>query len=112
MRIKYFSINIYFKMQVIINISTKSCELFKICTDLGYIDYMVTELETDDILYQMNILELLSRLAVQAYGINYLVESKALDKIAERIVDLRGNPLGNLLTPGKTLKNFYYVISD
>ncbi|KAJ0178734.1 hypothetical protein K1T71_005509 [Dendrolimus kikuchii] len=86
--------------EIIINISTKSCELFKICTDLGYIDFMVSELEINDILYQLNILELLSRLAVKTYGINYLVESKALDKIAERIVDLKHNPLGSLLIPG------------
>lgn len=86
--------------EVIINISIKSYELFKICTEFGYIDFMVSELESEDVLYVMNILELLSRLVVKVYGINYLVENKTLTKIADRIVELRTNSLRSLLIPG------------
>ncbi|XP_053603779.1 26S proteasome non-ATPase regulatory subunit 5 [Plodia interpunctella] len=86
--------------EVVVNISCKSVELFKICIDLGYYDFMLAELNTDDVLYQMNILELLSTLAVKPHGINYLVKNGALQKIAELIADLPNNPLGGLLTPG------------
>lgn len=68
--------------------------------ELGYIDFMVSELESNDMLFKLNILELLSRLAVKRHGINYLVNHGALQKITELIEDLPNNPLGTLLTPG------------
>ncbi|XP_013190282.1 26S proteasome non-ATPase regulatory subunit 5 [Amyelois transitella] len=86
--------------EVVINISCKSVELFKLCTDLGYLDFMISELNSNDVLYQMNILELLSSLAIKSHGINYLVKNGAIQKIAEMIADLPNNPLGGLLTPG------------
>ncbi|XP_068631028.1 26S proteasome non-ATPase regulatory subunit 5 [Battus philenor] len=86
--------------EVVINISSKSQELFKLCVDYGYIDHMISELNSSDILYQLNILELLSRLAVKSHGINYLVKEGGLEKIAALIGDVQKNPLGSLLIPG------------
>lgn len=68
---------------------------------MGYVDHMVSQLETDDVLYQLNILELLSRMAVKPHVIGYLVKQGALQKIMEMILDLPNNPLCALLTPGK-----------
>ncbi|XP_026755476.2 26S proteasome non-ATPase regulatory subunit 5 isoform X2 [Galleria mellonella] len=86
--------------EVVVNISSKSFELFKLCADLGYIEHMMSQLQSDDVLYQLNVLELLSRLAVKPQGINYLMNNGALNLITEIIVDLPNNPLGNLLIPG------------
>jgi hypothetical protein len=71
--------------------------------DHGYIDHMVSELLSNDILYELNILELLSRLAVKPYGINHLVKNGGLSKISDLIINLPQNPFGGLLTPGKLL---------
>lgn len=69
---------------------------------------MVSELRTDDILYQLNVLELLTRLAVKPHGMNYLVKHGAMNKFAEIIEDLQTNPLSGLLSPGKTL-SFLFI---
>ncbi|CAH2105570.1 unnamed protein product [Euphydryas editha] len=86
--------------EVITNISSKSYELFSLCVDLGYIDFMVNELQSDDILYQLNILELLSQLAIKPHGINYLVKQGTLLNISELVKNLNQNPFGGLLIPG------------
>lgn len=62
---------------------------------------MVSELKTNDVLYQLNILELLSQLAVKAHGISYLVQRGVLQRIAVLVEALHHNPLGSLLVPGK-----------
>lgn len=70
---------------------------------------MVSELRSDDILYKLNILELLTKLAVKPHGMNYLVKHGAMNKFAEMIEDLQTNPLGGLLAPGKkrSKNNFF-----
>lgn len=91
---------------MVINISLKSYELFELCVKEGYLDFMVNELQTDDILYQLNILELISQLATQPHGINFLVKQGTLQKISELVKDLKNNPFGGLLTPG----NYFFFM--
>ncbi|CAH1647142.1 unnamed protein product [Spodoptera littoralis] len=86
--------------EVVVHISSKSYELFKMCADMKYVDFMVSELQTDDILYQVNILELLSRLVMKPHGINYLVKNGSLQKILGYVTELQNNPLKGLLIPG------------
>ncbi|XP_004925218.1 26S proteasome non-ATPase regulatory subunit 5 isoform X1 [Bombyx mori] len=86
--------------EVIINISIKSYDLFKICLELGYIDIMVQEIQSLDVLYQLNILELMSTLAIKPYGINYLLNSGAMDKLVTVVIDLKTSPVGGILIPG------------
>lgn len=85
---------------MIINISIKSYDLFKICLELGYIDIMVQEIQSLDVLYQLNILELMSTLAIKPYGINYLLNSGAMDKLVTVVIDLKTSPVGGILIPG------------
>ncbi|CAG9559691.1 unnamed protein product [Danaus chrysippus] len=94
--------------EVVMNISSKSYDLFQLCAQERYIDFMVNELNSDDILYQLNILELLSQLAVKPHGINYLVKQGMLQKIADQVKELHSNPFGSLLTPGY-MKFFGYI---
>lgn len=89
-----------FKFQVVVNISCKSNEHFKLCVDKDYIDFMIHELETDDILYQLNILELLSRLVIKPQGISYLTKNGGLNAISDYTASLKDNPLKGLLIPG------------
>lgn len=70
------------------------------CADMKYVDFMVSELQTDDILYQVNILELLSRLVMKPHGINHLVKNGSLQKILGYVTELQNNPLKGLLIPG------------
>ncbi|XP_038220245.1 26S proteasome non-ATPase regulatory subunit 5 [Zerene cesonia] len=86
--------------EIVVNISSKSPDLFKLCMDQGYINFMVSELQSDDILYQMNILELLSQLARTPYGMNYLIENGSFKQMVQQLQDLRNNPLGGLLMTG------------
>lgn len=88
-------------LQVIVNISIKSCDLFELSVDLNYIDTMINELQVNDVLYQLNVLELLSRLVVTPHGINYLIKKGTLDNISKLLKDLSTGPLAGLLTPGK-----------
>ncbi|XP_050343371.1 26S proteasome non-ATPase regulatory subunit 5 [Nymphalis io] len=86
--------------EIIVNISSKSLDLFNLCVDQGYIDFMANELQSDDILYQLNILELLSQLAIKPHGINYLIKQGILLKISELVKGFHQNPFGGLLIPG------------
>ncbi|KAI5646556.1 proteasome non-ATPase 26S subunit domain-containing protein [Phthorimaea operculella] len=86
--------------EVVINISAKSTELFNLCADKGYIEFMVNELNSRDVLYQLNILELLSRLAVKPHGITYLISNGALQRIATLVEESKDQPLAGLLVPG------------
>ncbi|CAH0725180.1 unnamed protein product, partial [Brenthis ino] len=86
--------------EVIINISSKSYELFNLSVNEGYIEFMVNELHSNDILYQLNILELLTQLAITPHGINHLVKQGTFQKISELVRDIHNNPFGGLLIPG------------
>lgn len=61
---------------------------------------MIKELQTDDVLYQVNILELLSRLVVKPHGIGYLVQNGGLQTISDYVISLDKNPMKGLLIPG------------
>ncbi|XP_063533462.1 26S proteasome non-ATPase regulatory subunit 5 [Cydia strobilella] len=86
--------------EVVVNVASKSPELLKLCADHQYFDVMVSELDTDDVLYQLNILELMSRLAVAPHGINHFVKTGVLKRVSELVAALPNNPLSALLTPG------------
>lgn len=62
---------------------------------------MVTDLTSNDVLYQMNVIELLSRLAITSQGIGYLIKHGALQKISDLISNLQNNPQGGLIIPGE-----------
>lgn len=104
----YSTFHIFF--QVVVNISSKSYDLFKLCVDLKYVDFMISELQTDDVLYQVNILELLSRLVVKPHGINYLVKNGALQRIMGYVTELQNNPLQGLLIPGNAQNSHFNYI--
>ncbi|KAL0832876.1 hypothetical protein ABMA28_001026 [Loxostege sticticalis] len=86
--------------EVIVNISSKSYELCKLCNSHGYIDHMISELQSDDVSFHLNVLELLTRLAANPHGIGLMKWQGALTKITKLIVELEHNRLRKLLYPG------------
>ncbi|KAI8424328.1 hypothetical protein MSG28_002875 [Choristoneura fumiferana] len=95
--------------EVIVNISSRSPELLQLSAEHGYLDKLVSELDTDDVLYHLNILELMTRLATTQQGINHIVKHGALKKVGELVTDLPNNPLCGLTTPG--YMKFFGVIA-
>lgn len=86
--------------QIIVNISRKSNELFELCKEQGYIDFLVSELDTEDILYQLNILELLTHLSESPHCIAHLIKHGSFKTMVQRLQDLQNNPLKALLVTG------------
>lgn len=83
-----------------INVSSTSMDLLELASSLGYYNFLLAEINSGDILYQVNIMELLSRLAATPHGIYFLVNLGTLDRIAESISLLKDNPAASLLLPG------------
>lgn len=64
------------------------------------IDRLCTDLDTSDILFELNVVNLLSDLAQTDHGLLYLENKGIMKKIAEKLEKLHQNPLRNLLFPG------------
>ncbi|XP_037038603.1 26S proteasome non-ATPase regulatory subunit 5 [Bradysia coprophila] len=64
------------------------------------IDRLCTDLDTTDMLLELNILEFLSDLAQTDHGWLYLENKGIVKKIAEKLDGLEANPLRNILFPG------------
>lgn len=64
------------------------------------IDRLCTDLDTNDILLELNILEFLSDLAQTDHGWLYLENKGIVKKIAEKLDGLDANPLRNILFAG------------
>lgn len=66
----------------------------------GLIQQIVSELKTQDILLQLNILELLTNLALSPHGLKFLVQNEVLKGLSELVGSMGGNPTANLIIPG------------
>lgn len=96
-----------YNFKVIANISEKSPELFALAAEMDYISLMVSELHTADILYKLNLLQIMSKIAVTPHGLNYLVTNGLLQNIADQLREINvQEPLYNLLVTGKILHEF------
>ncbi|XP_055385124.1 26S proteasome non-ATPase regulatory subunit 5 [Condylostylus longicornis] len=84
--------------EVAVNLSKSDSSLLFQLQDI--LASMLKELDSDDILFQMNLLELLVSLAEQNHGFLFLEDKKIFDKIAARIETIEQDPLVQLLIPG------------
>lgn len=64
------------------------------------IDRLCTDLDTNDVLLELNVLELLSDLAQTDHGWLYLENKGIFKKIAEKLDNSEKSPLKNILFPG------------
>lgn len=88
------------------------CRVYDVCIatakesqdNLEYVAYVIdrlcTDLDTNDILLELNILDFLSDLAQSDHGWIYLENKGIFKKITEKVDTIDNNPLKSLLFPG------------
>lgn len=86
--------------EVVADISKGSKEGLQASINSGFLQRLITILDNDDILLQLNVLEILTGLAESRLGLTYLEQQGVLDKLVQRINRAEENPLSNLLVPG------------
>lgn len=64
---------------------------------------LIGELKTEDVLMQLNVVELLSNLAIVPQGLDFLIENDVLKLLSDMVRGLEGNPMANLVIPGVEL---------
>ncbi|KAK7865653.1 hypothetical protein R5R35_006910 [Gryllus longicercus] len=97
--------------EVTILIATHSLEGLCACENNGFLKTLVKELESEDVIMQLNALELLSKLARQSHGLVWLQEHGILRLLADKMLSIEEEPLGHLLLPG-LLKMFGIVAQN
>uniref|UniRef100_U5ETB0 26S proteasome non-ATPase regulatory subunit 5 n=1 Tax=Corethrella appendiculata TaxID=1370023 RepID=U5ETB0_9DIPT len=60
----------------------------------------IVELDSEDILLQLNLLEILSELPLYQHGFVYLENRKVFEKLVKKIELMEENPLSRILIPG------------
>lgn len=70
----------------------------------------VADLESNDILFQLNIIEILSELAEHEHGLVYLENKGVFMKLLKEVEQVSQNPLRNFVVPG--LMKFYGRIAE
>nr|CAD7415120.1 unnamed protein product [Timema cristinae] len=66
----------------------------------GLLPSLMSELDSDDILLQLNALELFSKLAVTPHGFQYFRQRGVLATLADKVLNTGESPFGSLLLPG------------
>ena len=61
---------------------------------------LLRELDTDDVLTQLNCLELLTVIISVKHGRQYLEQSGTLEQLEDKLVNASPDPLTDLLLPG------------
>ncbi|GLG97513.1 hypothetical protein R5R35_011825 [Gryllus longicercus] len=87
-----------FEMAVLI--AEHSPEGQQACVSSGLLPALVEELQTEDVLLQLNALELLTKLALKPHGLEWLQHRGILRQLAEKVNSIEEEPLGSLLLPG------------
>lgn len=64
------------------------------------LEKVLADIDSDDILLQLNVLKLLSDLPTGSHGLVYLENKGVFTKLLKKIGTVQENPLGNLLIPG------------
>lgn len=67
----------------------------------GLIQQIVNEVQSEDILVQLNAIEMVSDLALSPHGLIFLDQQGVLSRLEEMMVGLNNNPMMGLLLPGE-----------
>lgn len=94
--------------EIVIDIAKNSKIGLDASIQSGFLQSLITILENDDELIQLNALEALTNLALSEDGLKYLEEQDVLVKLAEKIAHANETPLSNLFIPG-LMKFFGHV---
>jgi len=69
--------------------------------EAGFLNGLLEELETDDVLVKMNILEVLGGLAEEVKGCTFLRNNGVLEKLHSELQKTRQDPLAAVVVPGE-----------
>ncbi|XP_001605001.1 26S proteasome non-ATPase regulatory subunit 5 [Nasonia vitripennis] len=94
--------------EVVVDIAKNSKECLEASVRSGFLQSLISMLDSDDILLQLNALETLRELALSQEGLDYLEQQEVLQQLSEKIAKAHETPLSNLLIPG-LMKFFGYV---
>ncbi|XP_015596966.1 26S proteasome non-ATPase regulatory subunit 5 [Cephus cinctus] len=86
--------------ETVVNISKSSKEGLEASINSGFLSSLITVLENDDILLQLNALEIMTDLALTPEGLDFLEHQDILCKLSEKIERANENPLSTILIPG------------
>lgn len=98
--------------QTLDNAETIKCRTYEIAIKIGrqssellqqvefILERIVADVDSDDILLQLNVLKLLSDLPIAQHGLVYLENKGIFTKLLKKIGTIQENPIGNLLIPG------------
>lgn len=88
--------------EMFIEIQKDSVEAFDSCKRAGIFEKLLKELDSDDVLVQMNCFELLTKFASSSeHGLVYLEQNGVMMKLHNMLLDAESNPLMQLILPGK-----------
>jgi len=87
-------------LQCLVDIAASSSESLQWLISSGLMSRLLTELDTDDVLTQLNCLELLTVLMSVRHGRQYLQMSGTLERLEDKLVNTSSDPLTELLLPG------------
>ncbi|XP_058834476.1 26S proteasome non-ATPase regulatory subunit 5 [Topomyia yanbarensis] len=93
--------------EVAVKLSLQSEELLNTMEKI--LQNAVKELDVEDVLLQLNVLQVLSELAVNNHGMAYLENNGVFDNLLRKIDKLDDDPLASILIPG--LMKFYGSIA-
>lgn len=80
--------------------ATKSKDNFNKIESTSFLAKMLSELDLKDELVQLNVIELLTQLAMSDHGFNYLENKGIFKHFAVQVENIDQNPLSPLILPG------------
>jgi len=83
-----------------VDIAARSVDSFQCLVSNGLMSRLLRELDTDDVLTQLNCLELLTVIISVKHGRQYLEQSGTLEQLEDKLVNASPDPLTDLLLPG------------
>lgn len=86
--------------ELVVIVSEHSPEGLQACVSSGLLPALVAELQTEDILLQLNAIEVLTKLALCQHGLEWLQHRGVLRMLADKVTTIDEEPLGSLLLPG------------
>ncbi|XP_055897800.1 26S proteasome non-ATPase regulatory subunit 5-like [Biomphalaria glabrata] len=86
--------------QIVIDLSKAYPSALEASVATGLIQQIVNEVQSEDILVQLNAIEMVSDLALSPHGLIFLDQQGVLSRLEEMMVGLNNNPMMGLLLPG------------
>jgi len=84
----------------VVHIGVKSKAGLEAAINSGYLHDLLRIYDTDDILLQLNVLQVLCDLSISEGGLEFLEQMGMIKKLADRVTSANDSPLDTMLIPG------------